>query len=79
MSLIYRSLTERRILSYDRDTQIMLMMDEENYACLIDISLCFEAVLSSSNLREPKTIATAIGYLEHSPVSSCFLLPLRTH
>ena len=47
----------------------MLMCDEKNCACLIDVSLCLETVISSIDLRESKAVATVIGYLEQSPVS----------
>ncbi|KIM92027.1 hypothetical protein PILCRDRAFT_810024 [Piloderma croceum F 1598] len=55
-----------RMLSYDSMTALVLLQDEDT-ALLIDVSLCVDPKSSGRWIRERKDIVTAIGYLERSP------------
>ena len=57
-----------RMLSYDFITAVILLQDEES-AVLVDVSLCIEAQTASEWVRERKGLVTAIGCLESLSVS----------
>lgn len=59
------------MLSYDSITAVVLLQDEES-AVLVDVSLCIEAKTSGEWVRERKGLVTVIGHLESSSVSSHF-------
>ena len=62
-----------RMLSYDFITAVILLQDEES-AVLVDVSLCIEAQTASEWVRERKRLITVIGHLESVSVSMYFIL-----
>jgi hypothetical protein len=62
------------MLSYDSITALVLLQDEDT-ALLVDVSLCVDPKSSGRWIRERKGIVTTIGYLERSPVSHATLFP----
>lgn len=55
-----------RILTYDLDTNAMLLMNEKD-AILVDISLCTGHTESKEWLTEKRAIVSVIGYVEREP------------
>jgi hypothetical protein len=55
------------MISYDSITALVLLQDEDT-ALLIDVSLCVDPKSSGRWIRERKCVVTTIGYLERSPV-----------
>ncbi|KAI5116140.1 hypothetical protein M0805_006321 [Coniferiporia weirii] len=53
-----------RFLSYDYESQLLLIQDEASHACLVDVTLVLEAMLAQPGLRESKATVTISGYLE---------------
>ncbi|KAH8119482.1 hypothetical protein DFH11DRAFT_449066 [Phellopilus nigrolimitatus] len=51
-------------LSYEHGTQLLLVQDETNHACLVDTTLVLEAMLRLPDLRESKMTVSVIGYLD---------------
>jgi hypothetical protein len=65
------------MLSYDSISALVLIQDEDT-ALLVDVSLCVDPKSSGGWIRERKGIITVIGYLERSLVSHTviFVVPL---
>ncbi|TDL25973.1 hypothetical protein BD410DRAFT_559686 [Rickenella mellea] len=57
-----------RLLSFDDETQLILLQDDSSHAVLVDVSLCIDPMQTPPELRDTRTIVNIVGYLETSNV-----------
>lgn len=68
---------KKRLLSYESQTQLILLQDDTNNACLIDVSLLLDDLPTLPSLRETKSIIMVVGYAEISHVRCLKFLFLK--